>query len=111
MNEAEFSALQESDTYKRWWQLHLRHAKGESLTPDENKQYLQFRRQLDDEEARELSMLMPTAQFQEQLREQLLEAEVRLRQLQQKRRTLSARIATLERKHGTSSARIRSATV
>jgi chromosome segregation ATPase len=107
MNEVEFSALQESDAYKRWWELHLRYAKGESLTPDENRQYLEFRRQLDDEEARELSVLMPTAQFQEQLQE----AEARLRQLQQKRRTLSARIATLERKHGTSSARIRSATV
>jgi hypothetical protein len=107
MNEAEFSALQESDTYKRWWQLHLRHAKGESLTSDENRQYLEFRRQLDEEEGRELNVLMPTAQFQEQL----LEAETRLRQLQQKRRTLSARIATLERKHGTSPARIRSATV
>jgi chromosome segregation ATPase len=107
MNEAEFSTIQESDAYKSWWQLHVRHAKGESLTPDENKQYLQFRRQLEEEELQETSVLMPTGQFQKQLSE----AETRLRKLQQKRRALSARIATLERKHGTSPARIRSATV
>jgi hypothetical protein len=107
MTAAEFSTLTESEAYKTWWQLHLRHAKGEMLTPSENVQYLQFRMHLDEDEARELNILLPTAQFQKQL----TEAEARLRQLQQKRRALSARIATLERKHGASQARTRSATV
>jgi chromosome segregation ATPase len=99
--------LQESEAYKSWWQLHLRYAKGETLTPSESETYHAFRTRLERDEAQEISVLLPTENFQERL----TVAEERLRQLQQKRRALSARIATLERRYGTLQTRTRSATV
>lgn len=76
--------------YRHWWQLHVRVARGESLSPDERVAYEAGRREL--EQAETLQPLEDARQSRNELRR--LEAE-RAR-LEQQRRELDAQIAELE---------------
>jgi len=81
MNEAEYSY---------WWQLHVRAARGESLSAEEQAVYDAGRGEL--ERSERLQPLWDAKQSREELRK--LEAE-RTR-LEQQRRELDAEIAALE---------------
>jgi predicted nucleic acid-binding Zn-ribbon protein len=77
-------------TYQRWWQLHLRLARGQSLSADEQSAYDAGRRALEQDE-----LLRETAEAR-QLRAQLAALESEHGELQRRRAQLEGEIAELE---------------
>lgn len=76
-------------SYQRWWELHLRIARGESLSAEERAVYDTTRRELEDNE------LVPL-QVAKQAREELRGLEAERRRLEVRRQELNAEIAALE---------------
>ncbi len=77
-------------TYRQWWQLHLRVARGDSLSPDERSSYHAGRRKLELEER-----LLETEQAR-QAREHLTALEAERTDLERRRQQLDAEIGRLE---------------
>jgi predicted RNase H-like nuclease (RuvC/YqgF family) len=77
-------------TYQQWWQLHLRVARGDSLSPDEQSSYHAGRRELEREER-----LLETEQAR-QAREHLAALEAEHADLERRRQQLDAEIGRLE---------------
>jgi molecular chaperone GrpE (heat shock protein) len=77
-------------TYERWWPLHLRVARGESLNADEQSSYDAGCCQLEQEE-----QLLETTEARES-REHLAALEAERADLERRRRQLDAEIANLE---------------
>ena len=77
-------------TYQPWWQLHLRVARGDSLSPDEQSSYHAGRRELEREER-----LLETEQAK-QAREHLAALEAEHADLERRRQQLDAEIGRLE---------------
>jgi len=82
--------MEHGPTYQRWWQLHLRVARGERLSPAERAVYDAGRRELEDNETLE------PLQNAKQAREELRELEEQRRGLEQRRQELDAEIAAIE---------------
>jgi predicted RNase H-like nuclease (RuvC/YqgF family) len=80
-------------TYRQWWQLHLRVARGDSLGPDEQSSYHAGRRELEREE-----MLLETKETKEarETREHLVALEAEHADLERRRQQLDAEIGRLE---------------
>jgi hypothetical protein len=79
-------------TFQRWWELHLRVARGESLTSEERATYNAGLQELEKDE--KLQEVRSTREVREQLR--ALEAE--RMNLEARRRVLESKIADLERR-------------
>jgi chromosome segregation ATPase len=77
-------------TYQQWWQLHLRVARGDSLSPDEQSSYHAGRRELEREER-----LLETTEASES-RRHLAALEAEHAKLERQRHQLDAEIARLE---------------
>ena len=77
-------------SYQRWWQLHLRIARGESLSAEERVVYDTTRRELENGEA------VGPFQAAKQAREELRGLEAERRRLEARRQELNAEIAALE---------------
>ena len=77
-------------TYRQWWQLHLRVARGDSLSPDEQSSYYAGHRELEREER-----LLETEQAR-QTREHLAALEAEHADLERRRQQLDAEIRRLE---------------
>jgi septal ring factor EnvC (AmiA/AmiB activator) len=77
-------------TSQRWRELHLRVARGDRLSAEDQAVYDATRRELEDNETREL---IHNAQ---QAREELRELEAQRRRLEQRRQELDAEIAAIE---------------
>lgn len=77
-------------TYQQWWQLHLRVARGDSLSPDEQSSYHAGRRELEREE-----QLLQTTEASES-RRHLAALEAEHADLERRRQQLDAEIARLE---------------
>ena len=73
-------------TYQQWWQLHLRVARGDSLSPDEQSSYHAGRRKLELEER-----VFETEQAR-QAREHLTALEAERTDLERRRQQLDAEI-------------------
>jgi hypothetical protein len=78
-------------TYKTWWNLHLRVARGESLNPEETAAYERGLQALDREE-----MLDGNLTALRLAREAVKQAEAGQTELRARRATLASEIATLE---------------
>ena len=78
--------------YRRWWQLHLRVARGELLSSEDRAVYDTLLRDLDEDES-----FLPLQQASE-ARKELRELEAQRLGLQQRRTQLDEEIADLERK-------------
>ncbi len=76
--------------YQQWWQLHLRVARGDSLSPDEQSSYYAGRRELEREER-----LLETEQAR-QAREYLAALEAKHADLERRRQQVDAEITRLE---------------
>ena len=81
----------EEQAYREWWPLHLRFAKGEVLSPEEQRAYADGKRRLHEEESLEGS-LVRIRQTRADIR--ALETERKL--LQKRRRQLQNRVTALE---------------
>jgi uncharacterized protein YlxW (UPF0749 family) len=77
-------------TYQQWWQLHLRVARGDFLSPDEQSSYQAGRRELEREER-----LVETKEARE-TREHLAALEAEHADLEKRRQQLNAEIGRLE---------------
>ena len=77
-------------TYQQWWQLHLRVARGDSLSPDEQASYHAGRRGLEREER------LPETEQARQAREHLAALEAEHADLERRRQQLDAEIGRLE---------------
>jgi hypothetical protein len=82
-------------TYKRWWQLHLRMAKGETLTPAEQAEYDAGVEILDTEEKEQFEPNKVTVL--RQLRAQVEGLQTTHAQLTAESARLDKRIAALEK--------------
>jgi phosphoketolase len=78
-------------TYKTWWNLHRRAARGEALNPEETAAYARGLEALDREE-----MLDGNLAQLHQAREAVKQAEARHAELQARHTTLATQIAALE---------------
>lgn len=76
--------------YKRWWPLHLRVVRGETLTADESAVYEAGLRQLEQEEAGSISFDAPC-----EARAPLASLEAEQACLRQRRQEVEAEIAVL----------------
>jgi hypothetical protein len=76
---------------QRWWELHVRVARGERLSPEERAVYDAIRRELEESET-----LQPL-QSAKEARDELRELELQRRRLEQRRQELDAEIAAVER--------------
>ena len=75
---------------RRWWELHLRVARGERLIAEDQAVYDQRRREFDDSET-----FVPV-QNAKQAREELRDLETQRRALEQRRQELETEIAAIE---------------
>ncbi len=80
----------DASDYSLWWPLHLRFARGESLSPEEQRRYEVIRDELDRDD--ELQLLANAKHARTDLRQ--LEAE--RTELERRRHQLDSRIAALE---------------
>src|SRR5258706_15389213 len=78
-------------TYKTWWPLHIRKAKGETLTPEEQSFYQTKLKQLHQEE-----ILHEDVEGLRQMREEIERLKAENRRLQVLREQLEAKAAVLE---------------
>jgi hypothetical protein len=76
-------------TYQQWWQLHLRVARGDSLSPDEQSSYHAGRRELEREE-----QLLQTTEASES-RRHLAALEAEHADLERQRQKLDRRTCIL----------------
>jgi hypothetical protein len=76
--------------YQRWWELHVRVARGDRLSPEDRAVYDTTRRELEDDET------FKPLQSAKQARDELHELEVQHRCLEQRRQELDAEIAMIE---------------
>ena len=81
----------DEQAYRAWWPLHLRAAKGETLSPEEQARYLEGKRILHEEEALEGSLIRLR-----QTREEIKALEAEREKLQERRRQLREKVAVLE---------------
>jgi hypothetical protein len=86
----ESTAMDEA-TYKVWWPLHIRAAKGESLTSDERAFYEMWLKRLHEEEKLDTNLDEARA-----IRESIKALETERSQLEERRRKLQERAALLE---------------
>jgi hypothetical protein len=77
-------------THRRWWELHVRVARGDRLSPEQQAVYEATRRELEDDET------LGPLQDAKQAREELRDLEVQRRRLEQRRQELDAEIAAVE---------------
>ena len=84
----------DDSTFKSWWQLHVRAARGESLTSDEHARYEAIRAVLENDEAYQPLRSANLA------REEHRVLEIERSQLEQHRVRLDAEIAALEGRLG-----------
>ncbi|MBC7818426.1 MAG: hypothetical protein IAG10_16185 [Planctomycetaceae bacterium] len=80
----------DASDYSSWWQLHLRFARGETLSAEEQSRYEAIRDELDRDD--ELPLLANAKHARTDLRQ--LEAE--RDELERQRQQLDSRIASLE---------------
>ncbi len=80
------------DAFQRWWDLHLKVARGHALSPEESASYDAGRQELDRDE--KLQEMQSTRAAREQL--QALEAE--RAKLERRRQQLNCEIAAFERR-------------
>jgi len=78
--------------YRSWWQLHVRIARGETVSPQQRALYDELRRKLEKDEA------FPSLAQAQEARGELNELEAERVQLQQRREHLDREIANLERR-------------
>ena len=78
-------------THRQWWPLHIKYAKGEALTPEEQAAYEAGRDQLYANEN-----LNGDVEDLKQLRAHILEMEAQLAQMMEQYRALKARAESLE---------------
>ena len=76
--------------YQQWWQLHLRVARGEALSPDQFATYESGRRVLEQQEQ------FPAATIARKAREELATLEAEHARLEKRRQQLDSEIASLE---------------
>jgi hypothetical protein len=81
----------DEQSYRKWWPLHLRAAKGEKLSAEEQALYDEGKRRLHEEEALEGSLV-----HLRQTREEIKTLEREREQLQKRRLQLQERVAALE---------------
>lgn len=81
----------DEQAYRTWWPLHLRAAKGEMLSAEEQAIYVEGKRRLHEEEALEGSLLRLR-----QTREEIKALEAERERLQERRRQLRERVTVLE---------------
>jgi hypothetical protein len=74
-----------------WWALHLRHARGEALSPEEQTVYHQHVSRLDAEE-----VLIDDLEEWRRQREEIKRLELECNELQSRRRALAEEIAELD---------------
>ena len=82
--------MEHGPTYQRWWELHVRVARGERLSPADRVVYDAGRRELEDNGNSE------PLQNAKQAREELRDLEVQRRRLEQRRQELDAEITAIE---------------
>ncbi len=82
--------MEYGSTYQRWWGLHVRVARGDRLSPEDQAVYDTTRRELEDDETLE------PLQDAKQAREELRDLEVQRRWLEQRRQELDTEIAAIE---------------
>ena len=80
--------------YQQWWQLHVRVARGESLSPEETSAYAAGRRDLDEDEN------LRSFEIAKQARQELQALDAERTRLEQRRRQLDAEISSLESRLG-----------
>ncbi len=80
----------DESAYQRWWQLHVRVARGETLHPEESELYDVGRRELEQAE-----VLRPI-ETARRARRELRALETEHRSLEQRRQQLDREIAALE---------------
>jgi predicted nuclease with TOPRIM domain len=83
-----------SDEYGQWWQLHVRTARGETLTPQEQSAYEAALRGLDSHES------LGTLADARHARQQLIALEAEHSRLEERRRQLGIQIEELEGRLG-----------
>jgi hypothetical protein len=83
--------LMDEQAYREWWPLHLRFAKGESLSPEEQRAYTEGKRRFREEEALEDSLVR-----MRKTREEIKALEKERKLLQKRRRQLQNRVTALE---------------
>jgi hypothetical protein len=83
--------MEYGSAYRRWWELHLRVARGERLSDEDRAVYDATRHELEDNET-----LQPFRHAR-QAREELRELELQRRGLEARRQELDAEIAAVER--------------
>lgn len=76
--------------YQDWWQLHLREAKGEALSPEEREAYQAGLSSLDHDES------LHAVTDARQARQQWIALDAEYSTLEQRRQQLDAEIAELE---------------
>jgi hypothetical protein len=81
----------DEQAYKAWWPLHLRVAKGETLTAEEQVVYETGRQQLYEEEKLDGSI-----DALQKARRQMLELKAEYEQMRQRYEQMEAEIAALE---------------
>ncbi len=81
----------DEQTYRAWWPLHLRAAKGETLSAEEQAAYLEGKRRLNEEETLDVSLVRLR-----QTREEIKALEAGRERLQERRRELRERVTLLE---------------
>ena len=84
-------------TYQRWWQYHLRSAKGKTLTPAEQAEYEAGFSELDQEEREQFEQHSHTAL--RRLRAQVEALQLTHTQLMSESDRLDKRIAVLEKRY------------
>ena len=81
----------DESTHERWWPLHIKNAKGEALTPEEQAAYEEGRDQLYADEN-----LDGNVEDLKQLRTHILEMETQLGQMMEQYRALKSKADSLE---------------
>lgn len=85
----------DKDTYEQWWKVHLRVARGEKLSPQEEVVYQKGLEILDREEE-EQSQLAASVDELAKMKTKILELQIEHGQLQLKSTRLDAKIMQLE---------------
>ena len=81
----------DEQAYRVWWPLHLRVAKGETLSPEQQTLYLEGKRRLHEEETLEGSLALLR-----QTRAEIKTLEAEREALLERRRQLRERVTLLE---------------